>query len=217
MWFGDLVTMRWWDDLWLNESFAEWAAHHSSALATQYTDAWTSFTNGRKNWAYKQDQQPSTHPIAADNGDLEAVEVNFDGITYAKGASALRQLVAWVGEDAFIAGLRIYFRRHAWGNTDLPDLLRALEETSGRELGSWAKEWLQTAGVNTMRAAFELEPDGTYAAFTVQQSALDLFPTAAQAPARDRAVRPGRRCPRAAPPHRARRRGRADLGSGPCG
>jgi aminopeptidase N len=177
MWFGDLVTMRWWDDLWLNESFAEWAAHHSSALATQYTDAWTSFTNGRKNWAYKQDQQPSTHPIAADNGDLEAVEVNFDGITYAKGASALRQLVAWVGEDAFVAGLRTYFQRHAWGNTDLPDLLHALEETSGRDLGSWAKEWLQTAGVNTMRAVFEVEPDGTYASFAVQQTALDLFPT----------------------------------------
>jgi len=177
MWFGDLVTMRWWDDLWLNESFAEWAAHHSSARATQYTDAWTGFTNGRKNWAYKQDQQPSTHPIAADNEDLEAVEVNFDGITYAKGASALRQLVAWVGEDEFVAGLRTYFQRYAWGNTDLTDLLGALEETSGRELGSWAKERLQTAGVNTMRPVFELDGDDRYTSFSIEQSALDQFPT----------------------------------------
>ncbi len=177
MWFGDLVTMRWWDDLWLNESFAEWAAHHSSAHATVYTDAWTGFTNGRKNWAYKQDQQPSTHPIAADNEDLEAVEVNFDGITYAKGASALRQLVAWVGEDEFVAGLRTYFRRHAWGNTDLPDLLDALEEASGRELGSWAKEWLQTSGVNTMRPVFDVDDQGAYASFAIEQTAADLFPT----------------------------------------
>ena len=177
MWFGDLVTMRWWDDLWLNESFAEWAAHFSSERATRYTDAWTGFTNGRKNWAYKQDQQPSTHPIAADNEDLEAVEVNFDGITYAKGASALRQLVAWVGEEEFLAGLRVYFRRHAWGNTDLPDLLHALEETSGRDLGSWSKEWLQTAGVNTMRPVFEVDADGRYTSFAVEQSALPAFPT----------------------------------------
>ncbi len=177
MWFGDLVTMRWWDDLWLNESFAEWAAHHSSARATQYTDAWTAFTNARKNWAYKQDQQPSTHPIAADNIDLEAVEVNFDGITYAKGASALRQLVAWVGEEAFVDGLRTYFRRHAWGSTDLSDLLLALEETSGRELGPWAHEWLQTAGVNTVQPVFEIDDAGRYAAFAIEQSAAPQFPT----------------------------------------
>ena len=177
MWFGDLVTMRWWDDLWLNESFAEWAAHHSSEQATRYTDAWTGFTNGRKNWAYKQDQQPSTHPIAADNEDLEAVEVNFDGITYAKGASALRQLVAWVGEEEFLTGLREYFRRHAWGNTDLVDLLRALEETSGRDLGSWAKEWLQTAGVNTMRPVLAVDDAGAYTSFAIEQTALPTFPT----------------------------------------
>ena len=177
MWFGDLVTMRWWDDLWLNESFAEWAAHHACAEATRYTDAWTGFTNGRKNWAYKQDQQPSTHPIAADNTDLEAVEVNFDGITYAKGASALRQLVAWVGEDEFVAGLRTYFRRHAWGNTDLVDLLSALEETSGRELGSWAKEWLQTAGVNTMRPVFDVDAEGRYTTFGIEQTAVEPHAT----------------------------------------
>ncbi|MDX6366248.1 MAG: aminopeptidase [Nocardioidaceae bacterium] len=177
MWFGDLVTMRWWDDLWLNESFAEWASHQASTAATRYTEGWTSFCNSRKTWAYRQDQLPSTHPVAADNYDLEAVEVNFDGITYAKGASALRQLVAWVGEDEFFAGLRTYFSRHAYGNTELTDLLKALEGTSGRELGSWTKEWLQTAGVNTMRPAFTVETDGTFSTFRVLQSADPEFPT----------------------------------------
>ncbi|MPZ62106.1 MAG: aminopeptidase N [Propionibacteriales bacterium] len=177
MWFGDLVTMRWWDDLWLNESFAEWAAHHAVATATKYTDAWTGFCNSRKNWAYRQDQLPSTHPIAADNHDLEAVEVNFDGITYAKGASALRQLVAWVGEEPFFRGLRAYFDRHAYGNSELSDLLGALEETSGRELGSWVKEWLQSAGVNTLRADFEVDGDGRFTSFAVEQSAPEDHPT----------------------------------------
>ena len=118
--------------------------------ATKYAEAWTGFTNARKNWAYRQDQLPSTHPIAADNHDLEAVEVNFDGITYAKGASALKQLVAWVGEDEFLAGLRAYFKKHAFGNTEFTDLLSALEASSGRDLQSWAEEWLQTSGVNTL-------------------------------------------------------------------
>ncbi len=177
MWFGDLVTMKWWDDLWLNESFAEWASHQASADATEYGEAWTSFCNSRKTWAYRQDQLPSTHPIAADNFDLEAVEVNFDGITYAKGASALRQLVAWVGQDAFLAGLRIYFSRHAFGNTELKDLLAALEETSGRDLGSWAEEWLQTSGVNTMRPDFTVDDQGRFASFSVLQSARPEFPT----------------------------------------
>ncbi len=177
MWFGDLVTMRWWDDLWLNESFAEWASHHASVEATEYTDAWTGFCNSRKNWAYRQDQLPSTHPIAADNHDLEAVEVNFDGITYAKGASALRQLVAWVGEDPFFAGLRDYFGKHAYGNTELTDLLGALEHSSGRELVSWSREWLETAGVNTMRSEFELDDEGRFTSFAVRQSAHPDFPT----------------------------------------
>ncbi len=177
MWFGDLVTMRWWDDLWLNESFAEWAAHHASTVATRYTQSWTSFCNSRKTWAYRQDQLPSTHPIAADNFDLEAVEVNFDGITYAKGASALRQLVAWVGEDAFLAGLRDYFSEHAYANTELPDLMSALETRSGRELGSWTKEWLQTAGVNTLHPDFSVGADGTFTSFAVMQTALPEYPT----------------------------------------
>ena len=177
MWFGDLVTMKWWDDLWLNESFAEFAAHHSSVEATRFTDAWTGFTNNRKNWAYRQDQLPSTHPIAADNHDLHAVEANFDGITYAKGASALKQLVAWVGEEDFFAGLRSYFAKHAFGNTTLPDLLVELEEASGRELDSWAAEWLQTSGVNTLRPRFEVDADGRFSSFVVEQTAIDAYPT----------------------------------------
>jgi aminopeptidase N len=171
MWFGDLVTMKWWDDLWLNESFAEWAAHHAAVSATKYDEAWTGFTNHRKNWAYRQDQLPTTHPIAADNYDLEAVEVNFDGITYAKGAATLKQLVAYVGEDAFLAGLRSYFTKHAFGNSEFSDLLSALEETSGRDLDAWAKAWLQTAGVNTFSPAFDLDEDGRYATFSVRQTA----------------------------------------------
>ncbi|MGZ4460431.1 MAG: aminopeptidase N [Nocardioidaceae bacterium] len=177
MWFGDLVTMKWWDDLWLNESFAEWAATYANAEATQYVESWTGFTAHRKNWAYRQDQLPSTHPIAADNQDLEAVEVNFDGITYAKGASALKQLVAWVGEEEFLAGLGTYFRKHAFGNSEFADLLGALEETSGRDLNSWAEEWLQTAGVNTLAAEFEVDDEGRYRSFAVRQTAHPDFPT----------------------------------------
>ncbi len=170
MWFGDLVTMTWWDDLWLNESFAEWAAHHANVEATRFTDAWTTFLNQRKAWAYRQDQLPSTHPIAADMVDLEAVEVNFDGITYAKGAAALRQLVAWVGEKEFFEGLQSYFREHAWGNTELADLLRHLELSSGRELSSWSGEWLQTSGVNMLHPEITLAEDGTYESVVVVQS-----------------------------------------------
>ena len=134
MWFGDLVTMRWWDDLWLNESFATWASALAQAEATRWPNAWTTFCQLHKAWAYQQDQLPSTHPIAADIPDIAAVEVNFDGITYAKGASVLKQLVAYVGRDHFLAGVRRYFGEHAWGNATLGDLLGALQESSGREL-----------------------------------------------------------------------------------
>jgi aminopeptidase N len=171
MWFGDLVTMRWWDDLWLNESFAEWACYHAAVQNTSYTESWTGFTNARKNWALRQDQLPSTHPIAADNYDLRAVEVNFDGITYAKGASVLKQLVAWVGIDEFIDGLQQYFKDHAYSNAEFVDLLDALEKSSGRELDAWAKEWLQTSGVNTLSPQFTLTDDGRYASFEVRQTA----------------------------------------------
>ncbi len=177
MWFGDLVTMRWWDDLWLNESFAEWASHHALEQATEFTEAWTGFTNARKNWAYRQDQLPSTHPIAADNCDLQAVEVNFDGITYAKGASTLKQLVAWVGIEGFLAGLRDYFKAHEFANSEFSDLLTALEKASGRELQSWAEEWLQTSGVNTLAPDFEVDDEGRYTSFSVAQTAAPEFPT----------------------------------------
>lgn len=169
MWFGNLVTMTWWNDLWLNESFAEWAAHHALAAATQYDSAWTTFLNTRKTWAYRQDQLPSTHPIATDSADLEEVKLNFDGITYAKGASALRQLVAWVGEEEFFAGLRAYFQKHKWGNTTLADLLRELAATSGRDLGDWSRDWLRTAGVNLLRPIVEVAADGTFAHVTIAQ------------------------------------------------
>ncbi|ASR35023.1 aminopeptidase N [Prauserella marina] len=170
MWFGDLVTMRWWDDLWLNESFATFASVLAQAEATEYTGAWTSFANIEKSWAYRQDQLPSTHPIAADIVDLHAVEVNFDGITYAKGASVLKQLVAYVGLDNFLAGLRVYFGKHAWGNATLSDLLSALEEASGRDLSWWSAQWLETTGLNSLRPRFEVDEAGKFTAFSVLQS-----------------------------------------------
>ena len=180
MWFGDLVTMTWWDDLWLNESFAEWASHFAQDEIRKVhggDDPWATFCNQRKTWAYRQDQLPSTHPIAADMVDLEAVELNFDGITYAKGASALRQLVAFVGLEPFLAGVRTYFGRHAWGNTQLTDLLRALEEASGRDLSFFTGQWLQTAGVNTLTSEYEIDESGRFSRFTVVQHAAEQWPT----------------------------------------
>ncbi|GLZ13597.1 aminopeptidase N [Actinomadura sp. NBRC 104425] len=177
MWFGDLVTMRWWDDLWLNESFATYMSVLCQAEATKWTGSWTTFANLMKAWAYRQDQLPSTHPISADIPDIRAVEVNFDGITYAKGASVLKQLVAYVGRDNFLEGVRRYFQRHAWGNTVLGDLLDALEETSGRDLKSWSKEWLETAGVNTLRPVYEVDADGKFTSFSVRQEAKAEYPT----------------------------------------
>ncbi|WP_375493528.1 aminopeptidase N [uncultured Jatrophihabitans sp.] len=171
MWFGDLVTMRWWDDLWLNESFATYISTLCQAEATRWSDAWTTFATVEKAWGYRQDQLPSTHPIATDAPDVQTAEVNFDGITYAKGASVLKQLGAYVGVDAFLAGLRDYFAEHAYGNTTLADLLRALERSSGRDLGEWSKAWLETAGINTLRAEFEVDDDGAFRSFDIVQSA----------------------------------------------
>ncbi len=168
MWFGNLVTMQWWDDLWLNESFAEWASYYTLAEATRFTNSWTVFNAERKNWAYRQDQLSSTHPIVVDMYDLEAVKANFDGITYAKGASVLQQLVTHVGKDNFIAGLRNYFAKHAWANTTLNDLLVELEATSGRDLKPWVATWLQTAGVNTLRPELAISGD-TYSSVVVKQ------------------------------------------------
>ncbi len=177
MWFGDLVTMRWWDDLWLNESFATFMSVLCQSEATRFTGAWTTFLDAEKAWAAYQDQLPSTHPIAADMVDIESVHQNFDGITYAKGASVLRQLVAWVGQDEFLAGCRAYFRDHAWGNAELADFLAALEEASGRELDGWAKEWLQTTGMNTIIPLVTLADDGTYGRVELVQTAPDEHPT----------------------------------------
>ncbi|MEV4600741.1 aminopeptidase N [Amycolatopsis sp. NPDC049253] len=170
MWFGDLVTMRWWDDLWLNESFATFASVFAQAEATEYKNAWTSFANIEKSWAYRQDQLPSTHPIAADIVDLHAVEVNFDGITYAKGASVLKQLVAYVGIEHFLDGLKVYFGKHAWGNATLADLLAALEEASGRDLSWWSAQWLETTGLNSLSPRYEVAADGTFSSFAVVQT-----------------------------------------------
>jgi aminopeptidase N len=169
MWFGDLVTMRWWDDLWLNESFATFASVLCLADATEYTEAWTTFANVEKSWAYRQDQLPSTHPVAADIPDLQAVEVNFDGITYAKGASVLKQLVAYVGLESFLAGLRSYFTAHAWGNATFADLLGALEQASGRDLSDWGEQWLRTTGLNMLRPSFDIDGDGLFTRFEVVQ------------------------------------------------
>ncbi|SEC14691.1 aminopeptidase N [Paramicrobacterium humi] len=177
MWFGDLVTMKWWNDLWLNESFAEWASTISTAEATEWSQAWTTFQAMEKSWAYKQDQLPSTHPVVATIRDLEDVQVNFDGITYAKGGSVLKQLVAWVGEEAFFAGVSQYFKKHAYGNTELSDLLAELEATSGRELASWSKLWLETAGVNTLRPEIGTDAEGTITSFDVVQTAAEDYPT----------------------------------------
>jgi aminopeptidase N len=169
MWFGDLVTMRWWDDLWLNESFATFASVLAQAEATEYVHAWTSFANIEKSWAYRQDQLPSTHPIAADIPDLQAVEVNFDGITYAKGASVLKQLAAYVGNENFLSGLRVYFSKHAWGNATLADLLAALEEASGRDLSWWSAQWLETTGLNALRPSFTVDSAGRFTDFAIVQ------------------------------------------------
>jgi aminopeptidase N len=176
MWFGDLVTMRWWDDLWLNESFATYISTLCQAEATEYTTAWTTFANTEKAWAYAQDQLPSTHPIAADMVDVAAVEVNFDGITYAKGASVLKQLVAYVGREEFLRGVQRYFRTHEYGNTTLADLLDPLSEATGRDLSAWAEQWLQTSQVNTLRPVFEVTGDGRYAGFAIEQTAVPEHP-----------------------------------------
>ncbi|MFB7290154.1 aminopeptidase N [Actinacidiphila glaucinigra] len=173
MWFGDLVTMEWWNDLWLNESFATYTSIACQAYApgSKWPHSWTTFANSMKTWAYRQDQLPSTHPIMAEINDLQDVQVNFDGITYAKGASVLKQLVAYVGMDAFFTGVQAYFKRHAWKNTRLTDLLSALEETSGRDLKTWSKKWLETAGINILRPEIETAADGTITSFAVRQEA----------------------------------------------
>ncbi|MFS0716513.1 aminopeptidase N [Arthrobacter sp. 1P04PC] len=172
MWFGDLVTMQWWNDLWLKESFADYMGTLGVDRTTDWDTAWVNFANNRKAWAYVQDQLPTTHPIVADIPDLEAAKQNFDGITYAKGASVLKQLVAYVGFEDFIAGSRRYFRDHEFDNTTLADLLAALSAASGRDLGPWARQWLQTSGISTLTPEITDE-DGMLTAVSVRQDATD--------------------------------------------
>jgi len=176
MWFGDLVTMRWWNDLWLNESFAEYASYLATAEATEFKEAWTTFASHEKSWGYREDQMPSTHPVVANIRDLEDVQVNFDAITYAKGGSVLRLLVAWVGQENFMKGLASYFKKYQWDNAELVDLLTELELTSGRKLREWSKLWLETSGVNTLRAEISDE-DGKITSFAVRQSFHPDYPT----------------------------------------
>ncbi|MFJ8647200.1 aminopeptidase N [Streptomyces sp. NPDC093546] len=176
MWFGDLVTMKWWDDLWLKESFADFMGSFSLAEATRFTNSWVTFANNRKAWAYRADQLPSTHPITADIRDLEDAKLNFDGITYAKGAAVLKQLVAYAGREAFLEGARRYFKRHAYGNTALDDLLSVLEETSGRDMKAWARSWLQTSGVNVLTPVVTYDAEGRVAELAVEQEGAELRP-----------------------------------------
>lgn len=177
MWFGNLVTMKWWNDLWLNESFAEFISTLTTAEATEWENDWVTFLASEKTWAVREDQLPSTHPIVAEIRDLDDVLVNFDGITYAKGGSVLKQLFFWVGREAFFTGVNSYFNKHAYGNTVLDDLLVELEAASGRDLREWSKLWLETAGVNTLRPEFELDADGKFTSFAILQSAPDAHPT----------------------------------------
>jgi len=176
-WFGDLVTMKWWNDLWLNESFAEFAGFLASAEATRFSDAWTTFCANFKLWGYTQDQLPSTHPVATQSETLSEAFANADGIGYAKGASVLQQLVAYLGRDAFVAGLRAYFAEYGGGNATLADFLGAFETSSGRDLADWSKAWLETAGPNTLRPEFTVAGDGTFSSFAVLQEAPPEYPT----------------------------------------
>jgi aminopeptidase N len=177
MWFGDLVTMKWWNDLWLNESFAEYVSTLATVETTKWKNNWVTFNSLEKSWAYRQDQLPSTHPIMANIRDLEDVEVNFDGITYAKGASVLKQLVAWVGQDQFFAGVAEYMRKHHHANTTLQDLMDELEKASGRELTPWSDVWLEKAGVTTLRPVIETDDAGVITYFAVAQEVPDEWPT----------------------------------------
>ena len=171
MWFGDYVTMKWWNDLWLNESFAEFTSTLATAEATEWHDAWATFCSGEKSWALRQDQLPTTHPIVAPINDLNDTYVNFDGITYAKGASVLKQLVFYVGRERFFEGIHNYLIRHAYSNATLADLLGELEKTSGRDLKAWSAKWLEESGINTIAADIKANANGTIAELKLTQSA----------------------------------------------
>ncbi len=150
MWFGDLVTMQWWDDLWLNEAFASWAANWGMAGASEFTDQWATFLAVSKRTAYEMDMSPASHPIRSDVADVASAMANFDAITYVKGQSVLHQLVAYIGEEAFVAGLQDYFSRYAFSNTRLSDLMDCYSRASGRDLSAWTKAWLDEAGTDVI-------------------------------------------------------------------
>ena len=171
MWFGDYVTMKWWNDLWLNESFAEFTSTLATAEATEWKDAWATFCSGEKSWALNQDQLSTTHPIVAPINDLNDTYVNFDGITYAKGASVLKQLVAYVGRSEFFEGINHYLYRHAYSNATLNDLLTELEGTSGRDLKTWSAQWLEQAGINTIATDLHTAQDCPISELTLHQFA----------------------------------------------
>ena len=171
MWFGDYVTMKWWNDLWLNESFAEFTSTLATAEATEWKDAWATFSSGEKSWALRQDQLSTTHPIVAPINDLNDTYVNFDGITYAKGASVLKQLVYYVGREKFFKGINNYLNKHAYSNATLADLLAELELTSGRDLKAWSAQWLEESGINTIATEVEENEDGTIKRLALRQTA----------------------------------------------
>ena len=171
MWFGDYVTMKWWNDLWLNESFAEFTSTLATAEATEWKDAWATFSSGEKSWALNQDQLSTTHPIVAPINDLNDTYVNFDGITYAKGASVLKQLVYYVGREKFFKGINNYLNKHAYSNATLADLLAELELTSGRDLKAWSAQWLEESGINTIATEVEENEDGTIKRLALRQTA----------------------------------------------
>jgi aminopeptidase N len=171
MWFGDLVTVRWWDDLWLSESFAEFCGHLATARVGGFPGAWSTFSVGRKAWGFAQDRLPSTHPVAADTATLSEAIANFDGISYAKGASVLRQLAAYVGEENFFSGIRAYITGHAFANASRADLIAAVAASSGKSLDDWSQAWLRTAGFNTLRCEYQTDASGAFTEFAVVQDA----------------------------------------------
>ena len=199
--FGDVTTMRWWGDLWLNETFATYMANLAMEKSTRFTNAWVDFANSVKSIAARQDQLVTTHRIADHVPDTVSVRQNFDGITYHKGASVMRQLVAWVGDDAFMRGVQDYFKRYRWGNADLQEFLDCLRRASGRDLTRWGQDWLQTTGLNTFHAHLA-EQNGRYTSFAVEQSAIPAHPTLRAHRAGDRPVRPRCQGRPAAPPAR---------------
>ncbi|MFI2081008.1 aminopeptidase N [Streptomyces rubiginosohelvolus] len=181
MWFGDLVTLTWWDDIWLNESFAEYMGYQTLTEATRFTDTWVDFGVARKGWGYDADQRPSTHPVAPDPDavpDTASALLNFDGISYAKGASALRQLVAWLGEKDFLAGINAHFARHKFANATLADFIDNLASATDRDVHAWAGQWLRTTGIDTLTAEVgtpaPTEPAGTPANGNGQSWALTV-------------------------------------------